>query len=69
MQIRLWKKEGDTSDKNTWRGIILLSVGTTLVARVVASRIQTWLNKYRPETHMVLEVGEESTMHCKSVGE
>jgi len=52
LQIPLWKKKGDRSDKNTWRGITLLSVGTKLVARVVASRIQTWLKKYLPETQM-----------------
>ena len=52
LQVPLWKKKGERSDKNTWRGITLSSVGTKLVARVVASRIQTWLKKYLPETQM-----------------
>ena len=28
LQVPLWKKKGERSDKNTWRGITLLSVGT-----------------------------------------
>eukprot|EP00973_Karenia_brevis_P081633 11317712-Karenia_brevis.AAC.1 len=34
----LWKKKGNRRNKNTWRGITLLSVGTKLLARVVAAR-------------------------------
>ena len=30
-------------DKNTWRGVTLLSVGTKLLARIVAMRTQEWL--------------------------
>ena len=53
LRVPLWKKKRERSNENTWRrGVTLLSVGTTLVARVVASRIQTWLKKYLPETQM-----------------
>ena len=34
--VPLWKRKGQKKDKNTWRGITLLSVGTKLIARVVA---------------------------------
>ena len=40
--IPLWKKKGRRSDKNTWRGITLLSVGSKIMARVVAARIMAW---------------------------
>lgn len=40
--IPLWKKKGDKKDKNTWRGVTLLSVGSKLIARVVAERTQAW---------------------------
>ena len=33
IQVPLWKKKGKRSDKNTWRGITLLSVGTKLLVR------------------------------------
>ena len=38
----LWKRKGDRHDKNTWRGITLLSVGSKLVARICAARLQRW---------------------------
>ena len=34
--VPLWKRKGNKKDKNTWRGITLLSVGSKLLARVVA---------------------------------
>ena len=40
--VPFWKNEGKREDKNTWRGITLLSVGSKLLARVVAERIQRW---------------------------
>eukprot|EP00959_Pyramimonas_sp_CCMP1952_P197751 4135646-Pyramimonas_sp.AAC.1 len=40
--VPLWKKKGNRADKNTWRGITLLSVGSKLLARVVASRVSQW---------------------------
>ena len=47
----LWKRKGDRHDRNTWRGITLLSVGSKLVARICAARLQrwtrTWLNPFQ----------------------
>ena len=43
--VPLWKKRSKRTDKNTWRGITLLSVGT----RVVASRLATWAETYLHE--------------------
>ena len=47
----LWKRKGDRHDKNTWRGITLLSVGPKRVARICAARLQRWtqpwLNPYQ----------------------
>ncbi len=40
--VPLWKKKGSKRDRNTWRGIALLSVGSKFVARVVASRLSAW---------------------------
>ena len=40
--IPLWKKKGDRKNKNTWRGITLLLVGSKLVARICAIRLQRW---------------------------
>lgn len=44
----LWKRKGERHNKNNWRGITLLSVGSKLVARICAARLQywsrTWLN-------------------------
>ena len=36
------EKKGDRKNKNTWRGITLLSVGSKLVARICAMRLQRW---------------------------
>jgi ribonuclease HI len=38
----LWKRKGSRHDRNTWRGITLLSVGSKVVARIVAGRLQVW---------------------------
>eukprot|EP00973_Karenia_brevis_P085383 11848585-Karenia_brevis.AAC.1 len=40
--IPLWKRKGKRTDKNTYRGITLLSVGSKLLARVVAMRLNRW---------------------------
>ena len=40
--VPLWKKKGSFKDKNTWRGITLLSVGSKLLARVSARRLSEW---------------------------
>ena len=42
--VPLRKRKGHKKDKNTWRGITLLSVGTKLLARVVATRLRCWFN-------------------------
>ena len=47
--VPLWKKKGSRRDKNTWRGITLLSVGSKLLARAVATRISTWSEDFLGE--------------------
>ena len=42
--VPLWKRKGNKKDKNTWRGITLLSVGSKLLARVVATRLRSWFD-------------------------
>ena len=32
--VSLWKQKGDRADKQTWRGVTLLSVGTKVLARI-----------------------------------
>ena len=39
-----------TEDKNTYRGIALLSVGSKLLARVVAQRVQQWSEEWITKT-------------------
>ena len=39
--VPLWKRKGSKKDKNTWRGITLLLVGSKLLARVVATRLRS----------------------------
>ena len=55
--IPLWKKKGSPRDKNTYRGITLLSVGSKLLARVVAQRLQTWTETWLHETQMGFRCG------------
>ena len=45
--ISLWKHKGNERDKNTWRGVTLLSVGSKLLSRVVASRLRSWFDGHR----------------------
>ena len=52
MVVPLWKQKGDKADKSTWRGITLLSVGSKLLARVVAQRVQVWSEPWLPEAQM-----------------
>jgi hypothetical protein len=47
--IPLWKGKGTREDKNNWRGITLLSVGTKLLARVVSDRAQRWSESFAGE--------------------
>ena len=42
--VPLWKRKGNKKDRNTWRGITLLSVGSKLLARVVATRLRSWFD-------------------------
>ena len=51
--IPLWKKKGEYKDKNTWRGITLLSVGVKLLARVVATRLGQWAGEFMSEEQCV----------------
>ena len=46
IQIPIWKQKGSRSDKNTFRGITLLSVGTKVLARVVSARVQRWSEEF-----------------------
>ena len=39
--VPLWKKKGSKKVKGNWRGITLLSVGSKLIARVVATRLRS----------------------------
>ena len=56
--IPLWKKyKGDKSDKTTWRGVTLLSVGSKLLARVVADRTQKWSEAWLHEAQAGLRKG------------
>ena len=41
--IPLWKGKGSKEDMGTYRGVVLLSVGTKLLARIVATRAKKWL--------------------------
>ena len=36
--VSAMEKEGDQKDKNTWRGVTVLSVGSKLLAGIVAAR-------------------------------
>ena len=42
--VPLWKCKGNRKEKNTWRGITLLSVGSKLLASVVTTRLRSWLD-------------------------
>ena len=44
--VPLWKRKGNRADRNTWRGITLLSVGSKVVARICAARLQRWCVKW-----------------------
>ena len=52
LEVPLWNKKRCKKDNNTWRGITLLSVGTKLLARVVASRTQRWSEAFIAEEQM-----------------
>ena len=47
--VPLWKRKGDKRDKNTWRGVTLLSVGTKVMARILANRLARWCDPWLHE--------------------
>ena len=47
VQVPLWKDKGAKKDKNTWRAVTLLSVGTKVLAGIVADIVQEWTNPWR----------------------
>lgn len=47
--IPLWKKKFPKENKNNWRGVVLLSIGSKLVARLVASRLQKFSESFLDE--------------------
>ena len=47
--IPLWKNKEERSCKATWRGVTLLSVGSKLLARVVADRTEKWSEEWLHE--------------------
>ena len=70
--IPLWKKKGSRADKNTWRGITLLSVGSKLLARVVAKRIQEWSEAWISEEQCGFRRGrgvDDSLMVSRRISE
>ena len=46
LAVPLWKLKGNMKDKNTWKGITLLSVGSKLLARVMATRLGSWFDEH-----------------------
>ena len=48
--IPLWKRKGKKTDRNTYRGITLLSIGSKIVARIAATRVQKWSDPWIHET-------------------
>ena len=40
--VPLWKMKGSKEDPNNYRGVCLLSMGSGIVARIVASRLKVW---------------------------
>ena len=70
--VPLWKNKGARSDKNTWRGITLLSVGSKLLARVVARRTASWSEGFLCEEQNGLRNGrgpDDSLMVSRRVSE
>ena len=45
------KKKGNRKDNNTYRGITLLSAGSNLLARAVATRLGCWSEGFIHESH------------------
>ena len=47
--VPMRKRKGKKTDKNTYRGITLLSVGSKLLARVAAQRLNVWADGFLNE--------------------
>ena len=55
--VPLWKRKGDKADKNTWRGVTLLSVGTKVMARLVTNRLARWSDTWLHEAQAGFRAG------------
>ena len=42
MVIPLYKMKGDRNDPNNYRGVCLLSMGSRILARIMATRLKLW---------------------------
>ena len=47
--IPLWKRKRPKSNKGNWRGVTLLSVGVKTLARIVATRVQSFSEQFMDE--------------------
>ena len=47
--IPLWKMKHPKTCKQNWRGVTLLSIGSKLIARIVANRVQTFSESFMDE--------------------
>ena len=64
--VPLWKKKGSKKVKGNWRGITLLSVGSKLIARVVATRLRSFLMDIWVTTSLASDKVRELTMPFRS---
>ena len=55
--VPLWKRKGEKTDKNTWRGVTLLSVGTKVMARLITNRLARWANQWIHESQTGFRAG------------
>lgn len=46
VQVSLWKRKGDKTDPNTYRGIVLLPLLTRVMAKLLATRLRTWTERF-----------------------
>eukprot|EP00969_Alexandrium_andersonii_P132040 5838916-Alexandrium_andersonii.AAC.1 len=54
----MWTRKGKKADRNTWRGITLLSVGSKMLARAVAARLQRWFEPWVHESQRGFRKGQ-----------
>lgn len=55
--VPLWKRKGEKTEKNTWRGVTLLSVGTKVMARLITNRLARWANQWIHESQTGFRAG------------